>query len=817
MSFKRGIVEPMIWPGEGGGRGTPDFALLPPAPVATPSQDLYTPFASEFVGAWWFLRGDGTNQPGAPVTLSAVGSPVANAVTVNGGAAFGGQYTPPGAYYTTPAVASPAGSFSVAWLGILDAAASGIHVAKQALGAGNNGFLFYNGGNSSSIAKTDASSTLLGAGVSTGRTLQMFVLTYRFVADGTSEIIMYRNGVQFTQIATAVGPMQNNSTVPWVVNRDQVNGVSSPTTCFGAFMTEKVLSAATVLGMWETVMPPLRAASGQRMFFARALAATFTDSSGTRLGWANTGRPRVVDGAYLQEPSAQNLILQSDDLTAAAWSNLGAPVRTQNDAIAPDGSKTATRVQMPAVNAGGDRRVFTFANIPVANTTQYTVSFWARATTGTTTLTYFLQNQTLGGTAEQYTTVPLTTTWTRVTKTFTTAGTAYLLCIGNAHVLTGQTSAAWDAEISNVQLELGTVATSPILTTTVAVTRPVDDLRWYWSRTNHARFSRDVSGASWSALGVTLAAATGDTLAPDGTTTAGKVLASGGNTFHVGQTSANASVTGGRRYVWSVYAKAGTARYLYVSRSGAWSAAVFDLLTGTAVSQTTDANASGSTRTAPRGVFVQDAGDGWWRVGFVATAELASEVLMVGPLPSAVTPAPSVLPTYPDAGETCYVWGSSISGWDQVDTDSPDGAVIHTTNAAVTAYVMDRSAYVAKGDVSCEAFPFFIDSNRIVGWDSAGAHENLLYLATGTQWGSLNGDLSSSAASAAVSALTGRWSTGRAVWSPAGLTCSADGQAGAADTSYTPWTATSAYVRIGNNNGAKPHNGYIRNLRMRRR
>ncbi len=465
-----------------------DFEALTPGLLPVSSSDLYTGFESEYVGSWWALTGAGAMQAGSARTLSPSGSPVAQTLAASGrDAGFAAQYTAAGGqYFEATAHTGPAGDFSVVWLGTVDTNATQAYWVTHANAGGTNWAL---GSNTVGRANwTPATGTTVQAAVSTvmRRGLHLYVGTYRRVGAGTSEALLYVDGVQ---VASTSAAALTDAT-------SRVLRVGAPTTltgqagnhCFVGF-TAKVLSPATVAAMAARAVPQtLYDARGVALTFARTSSATFLDSA-ARVGWAKPARPRLAGGGFLHEPPGTNLILHSEDLTAASWSAIGAPTRTANDAYASDGSKTATRLQLPAVGVAGDQRVSTLSNITVSNAASYTVSFFARATSGTTTLTYFLQNQTLGGTAEQYTTVPLTTAWTRHTKTFTTAGTAYLVCLGNTQVLTGQTSAAWDAEVWGVQLEAGSVATSPILTEGTAATRTVDDLRWTWATMSRAAFS----------------------------------------------------------------------------------------------------------------------------------------------------------------------------------------------------------------------------------------------------------------------------------------------------------------------------------------
>jgi hypothetical protein len=120
---------------------TPQDVSLLSGPNAFPvaSQDLYTPFTSEFTGNWFYLKGDGSSQAGGQV-LTEVGTPTDNTVSVMSGllgGTFSGQYIGAGQQYRIPSFSEPTASFSLVWLGSLDAVAG--YTAAKLIDLSNDG------------------------------------------------------------------------------------------------------------------------------------------------------------------------------------------------------------------------------------------------------------------------------------------------------------------------------------------------------------------------------------------------------------------------------------------------------------------------------------------------------------------------------------------------------------------------------------------------------------------------------------------------------------------------------------------------------
>lgn len=158
----------------------------------------------------------------------------------------------------------------------------------------------------------------------------------------------------------------------------------------------------------------------------------------------------------LIEEQRTNLVLQSNDFTNAAWSKT--TMTTAKDQTGPDNvSNSASLLTATAANATAIQSI-------TSTSADRTFSVWLKRVTGTGNIEITLDN---GSTWTAVTGDINGSTWSRVDIQQTLADPD----VGIRIVTSGDEVAAWCA-----QQEEGSFPTSPIPTTTVAVTRVADDI-----------------------------------------------------------------------------------------------------------------------------------------------------------------------------------------------------------------------------------------------------------------------------------------------------------------------------------------------------
>lgn len=359
----------------------------------------------------------------------------------------------------------------------------------------------------------------------------------------------------------------------------------------------------------------------------------------------------------------------------------------------------------------------------------YTFSIWLKRKTGTGTVEI-----TVDGTT--YVTAAVTSDWQRFSTTLTpSAGTK---TPGIRLVTSGDAVYAWGAQLSN---SASLDAYSPVYgaaVTSAAYYAPRLDFDANGSalgllveeqRTNIATHSSEFDNSTfWPRADVDVTA--NATAAPDGTTTADKLIASATTANHLLNRTNFITVTNGLSYTHSIYAKASEYAFIRVQFQASgfletW--ANFNLTTG-AVGLT-----NGSVATSIRAV-----GNGWYRCSVSATATANGNSGMQLFVLDSDRGGSS--PSYLGNGTSgIFIWGAQV----ETSASFPTSFIPTVGNTTAT-----RTADVAS--VSTQAFPYsstagtYIANFRtlysgshtlttsVVGGDASGS-KLIIYIPSGNQ------------------------------------------------------------------------------------
>lgn len=369
----------------------PLFEFLPAsgagAPVASDLCDAVT--TDDKAGNWWCLKGDGTMATGSAVTLSAVGSPTTQTrpLCSNGlqcADATHGMTDGTSQYWATSSgVQSPTGDFSGCVLAALWKGAVGdgnVLLSLDDNTAGNR-VLLLNDAAQALVFKSDGTSSTATKSLPGNRMRTLACFTYDYVADGSSVLTVYVDGVAGTPLNTAVGPPASTTGARWSVSARRKAGSADALKAiqhWGSFVTHKVLSAADVARLSAAVHGTLTGSRGEAVTFTRSSAQTCDNGSGA-VTVLPAGRPCVAQGGYLSEGSATNLLLRSEELDNASWSDVGTPATSANGQTGVDGTLTGdTLTDNDAAALEGESQ-----SVASTSQTKHTLSCWMKAGTAT--------------------------------------------------------------------------------------------------------------------------------------------------------------------------------------------------------------------------------------------------------------------------------------------------------------------------------------------------------------------------------------------------------------------------------------------------
>lgn len=348
---------------------------------------------------------------------------------------------------------------------------------------------------------------------------------------------------------------------------------------------------------------------------------TFTRaSSGTFVG---------ADGLIKTTPV--NILLYSEQMNEWIVGN-GSSV-TANQAVAPDGTNTADRVQHGSGGSSWIRQ-----DILTAGTT-YTASVYAKAVTPGTSNQFTFD---IGGLSSVFT---ATNEWQRFTFTGTASNASFYLN-------NGDDSFATDVYFWGAQVEEGSVATDYIPTGSTISGAPRFDhdpvtnaslgLLIEEARTNKIANNWSLSN---TASGLTLSEDTSISN-PDGTTGAIKMLAASGSSRHDVQIQSASETT---NHAHSVFVKKGNHRYIGFCQGGTANNiyAIFDTDTKTI---TRDGAHNNATLVSSG---VKEYGNGWFRIHVVGfTSGTTLRVFLAGGASQAGFKSWSAT-----GNEFAYTWG----------------------------------------------------------------------------------------------------------------------------------------------------------------
>ena len=406
----------------------------------------------------------------------------------------------------------------------------------------------------------------------------------------------------------------------------------------------------------------------------RASTATYTDSQGIIRTAKNNQLRHDYDTNKMTVVT--NYIKQSENFTTPTWTTGGGVVTTAQG-YAPDGSSNANKL---TINGSPD---YITQSFNLVSGVTYTYSIYAKAGTSTGASimisdgNYFLTSfdltngsisaTSLGGTMAQptFTSTLVGNGWYRISATFVAPATN---TFGVYHRVTpsttGNTIYFWGAQLEKSNtLGLYTPSTTTPASTVVSLNDSYKGWLIEESRTNMTTYSQD--GSQWlvysgSGASITTNAST----APDGTTTANKLVENTANTYHGVSPTSSFSVVNGTSYTFSVFVKAAE-RYSGTFTSSYNYGITFNLLNGTVADYSS--SSSRGIIPYPNGwyriwwtIISTKTEGGWWNYLYLANNETGGGVSYTA-----------------TAGNGFYVWGF------QLEQGTFPTSYIPTTSSAV--------------------------------------------------------------------------------------------------------------------------------------
>lgn len=501
----------------------------------------------------------------------------------------------------------------------------------------------------------------------------------------TGATISMTSGLQYTASAffkggTAAFSVLNvntaNGYIAAVINNS--TGVITSVGVLAGTSFNSVTSKSTSIGNgWWRVEINWTAASTISMAFiwGQCNSATPTFQTGgnvpvtagqTNYAWGGQVEQASAASSYIPTyGSVTNLLQQSNFLGNSPWTNIGGVTITNSAAIAPDGSQTASLLNV-TVALGGIRMPVTVT----ANTT-YTFSFYAKFGT-IAAAKYSVYNIT--GSAELIAATSYTAStsgWTRVSVTFTTpTGCTSVGCYPWRDGAATGTLWVWGC-----QCELGTTATNFI---------PVSP-----AVTNLMLQSNSLSSWSYTSQLTLTANSTTD---PNGGT-AGWLCTQGANASSNNYYQNPTTFSTGTTYTASAYFKAGTSRYAPLNiggQIGNYVTVIADLVNGV-ITQTSQLGAFTLTNSS-----IKPAPNGWYRVSVSFTVS-STQTTTFAAFITCASPTPTLtgygVPTG-TVGATLYIFGY------QIETGYGPNQYVATTTTSASAAAQTSATIASQSSAS---------------------------------------------------------------------------------------------------------------------
>ena len=208
---------------------------------------------------------------------------------------------------------------------------------------------------------------------------------------------------------------------------------------------------ASLLGWWDAERTDLITLSGSSVTSWADVVAGYAATQGV-----TASRPRWNAAAF---GGVQNIVPWSQD--ASQWATFSGATVTADVVAAPDGTQTADQI---ALSTAAYRYASTGASQPVST---YTASCYVRATAPTSAM--FRVTRSLSGANEAKSTIAVTTSWQRVSLTFTTTAVDTIIVGWDQRTATGGPGTSATVYVWGLQVEQASAASQYVPTAGAAV------------------------------------------------------------------------------------------------------------------------------------------------------------------------------------------------------------------------------------------------------------------------------------------------------------------------------------------------------------